>query len=134
MKNIKLIDMQHSPIETKKWRATFLVDGKDTVITDFGMTSGDDYTMHENKIRADWYRWRHMKDLKTNDPTRAGYLSMFILYNKTDVNKALLDYQKRLKIFNETGEFPQEVVGYVNPTKNANARRKPRKINVIKGK
>lgn len=77
--------------------------------TKFGAKGYEDYTIHKNIMRRNRYIQRHMKDLRTNDPTRAGYLSMFILWNKPSLNNSILDYKKRLKQMQDTGSFPTKI-------------------------
>ena len=77
-----------------------------------------DYTIHKNKLRRSRYIFRHHKDLKTGDPTRAGYLSMFILWNKPNLKSSIADYRRRLGIYNKTGKFPTKIPGYQSPGKN----------------
>jgi len=40
----------------------------------------DDYTLTHDKDQRDRYRQRHEKDLETRDPTKAGYLSYYLLW------------------------------------------------------
>ena len=37
------------------------------------------------------------KDLQTKDPKRAGFLSMFLLWNHSSLQKSIRDYNRRLK-------------------------------------
>ena len=60
------------------------------------------------------YIFRHHKDLKTGDPTRAGYLSMFVLWNKPSLAISIRDYRRRLGIYNRTGKFPTKITGYTS--------------------
>jgi len=76
MDDLRLIGLSLSPNKKKKFRAYFS-NGKHT---DFGDSSMEDYTQHHDKARRALYRRRHAKDLKTGDPTRAGYLSYFLLW------------------------------------------------------
>lgn len=39
-----------------------------------------DYTQHGDAARRARYRARHARDLRTGDPTRAGFLSYYILW------------------------------------------------------
>jgi hypothetical protein len=89
-------------------RATFNIDDKKHT-TDFGAAGMSDYTLHHDKERRSRYITRHIKDLRTNDPTRAGYLSMYILWNKPSVKGSIIDYKKRLTIYNKTGKFPEKI-------------------------
>ena len=67
----------------------------DNTITKFGAKGYEDYTIHKDKKRRSLYITRHSKDLRTHDPRRAGYLSMFILWNKPTLHASILDYKKR---------------------------------------
>ena len=106
--NLKSITRSHS----KKWKATFTIlsKGKKTKkTTHFGAKGYKDYTMHKDKARRNRYISRHRKDLKTKDPTRAGYLSMFILWNRGTIRSSIADYRRRLRIYNRTGKFPIKI-------------------------
>ena len=71
-------------------------DGKRT---SFGHQDYEDYTQHHDKERRRLYRERHEKDLRTRDPTRAGFLSYYILWgDSTSVTKNLSDYKKRFNL------------------------------------
>ena len=108
-KSLKLLDIQRSPRKDKKYRATFQTSTGRTKHTDFGSSGMSDFTKHKDIERRDRYIYRHKKDLQTNDPSRAGYLSMYILWNKPSFNGSLRDYKKRLKIYNDTGKFPKTI-------------------------
>ena len=82
-----------------KYKAVF-DDGK---TTKFGAIGYPDYTMPRSqgghdKERRDRYRARHQKDLSTGDPQRAGFLSMYLLWNKDTIADSLKDYKKRFKL------------------------------------
>jgi hypothetical protein len=77
---MRLVSIVRSPNPAKKWRATFEKDDGRLKHTDFGANGMQDFTQHKDPERAERYRTRHAKDLKTNDPTRAGYLSYYILW------------------------------------------------------
>lgn len=53
--------------------------------TKFGRRPYQDYTMHKDRERRAKYRIRHEKDLLTQDPMRAGYLSYYILWGPSTV-------------------------------------------------
>ena len=89
----KLISVVESPISGKKWRANF-EDGDKKKHTDFGAAGMEDYTIHKDEKRRELYRKRHAKDLKTNDPTRAGFLSWYILWNKPTMRESIADYRR----------------------------------------
>jgi len=67
-----------------------------TDTTPFGYKGMEDYTMHKDKQRRENYRSRHKRDLRTNDPTRAGYLSYYILWgDSTSYRTNLAAFKKR---------------------------------------
>jgi hypothetical protein len=105
---IKLISIKKSTKSGKKFTATFEVSGKRRTIH-FGADGYKDFTMHKDSKRRARYIKRHLKDLKTNDPTRAGYLSMYVLWNKKSLKASISDYRKRISIFNKTGKFPKKI-------------------------
>ena len=78
-----------------KYEAVFDVDGHEKS-TKFGFSGMDDYTLTHDKEQRDRYRLRHEKDLKTNDPTRAGYLSYYLLWGESvSIRRNLADYKKK---------------------------------------
>jgi len=95
---------------SKKYEITF--EKNDKMYTrKFGAAGMSDYTIHKDKERRERYISRHKKDLRTNDPMKPGYLSMYILWNKPSVKASLADYKRRLNSFNKTGKFPKNIVG-----------------------
>ena len=67
----------------------------------FGAEGYDDYTTYYARdgrkiagVHKERYIDRHAKDLKTGDPTRKGYLSMYILWNKPTIAASINDYRK----------------------------------------
>lgn len=74
-----------------KWTATFS-DGK---TTKFGSSGANDFTLTNDVQARTRYRLRHKKDLETNDPRRAGFLSYYILWNLPTIELSLADYKKR---------------------------------------
>jgi hypothetical protein len=75
-----------------KWIAHF----KDGRMTRFGAVGMDDYTITKDEEQRKRYRARHKKDLDTNDPYRAGYLSYYILWgDSTSIKENVKEYNKR---------------------------------------
>jgi len=95
---------------SKKYEITFEKNGK-MYVRKFGAAGMSDYTLHKDKERRERYISRHKKDLRTNDPMKPGYLSLYILWNKPSVKASLADYKRRLNIYNKTGKFPKDIVG-----------------------
>ncbi len=83
----------------KKYSATFTYDDGKKKVTHFGSAGMDDYTITKNKEQRKRYRSRHRKDLKTNDPTRAGYLSWYLLWGEsTSLRDNIRSYKKRFNL------------------------------------
>ena len=90
-----LTSIKVSPLKTKKYRATF----SDGSHTDFGDSSAQDYTQHHSKERRARYLLRHKKDLLTGDPTRAGFLSYYVLWgSSTDINANIRAYRNMFNL------------------------------------
>ena len=99
----KLIKVIPSTAKGKKWTAIFKLDNGKEKKTNFGFKNpkdpNNDYTLHKDKERRDRYRIRHKKDLQTKDPTRAGYLSYYLLWgDSTSLKQNIKDYKKRFKL------------------------------------
>jgi hypothetical protein len=107
-KKIRLVNIKKSNKSGKKLMATFEVGGKKKIIH-FGAAGMSDYTKHKDITRRNRYIFRHRKDLKTNNPAKAGYLSMFVLWNKRSLKASIADYRRRLKIYTRTGKFPTKI-------------------------
>lgn len=105
---VNLISIKKSNKKGKKLMATFETNGRKKVIH-FGQAGAGDYLHHRDVKRKQRYIKRHLKDLKTGDPSRAGYLSMFILWNKSSLAISIRDYRRRLGVYNRTGKFPKKI-------------------------
>lgn len=93
---MKLLEVIRSPMAGSKWRAVFEGDSGRIKHTDFGASGMDDYTLTHDKEQRERYRTRHSKDLATHDPTRAGFLSYYLLWGEsTSLSKNLAAYRKR---------------------------------------
>jgi len=115
-KKVRLISIKKSTNSAKKYMATFQTKTGRKKVIHFGAKGASDFTKHKDTIRRDRYIFRHHKDLK-GDPTRAGYLSMFILWNKPSLSSSIADYRRRLNVYNSTGKFPKNIIGYKSPGK-----------------
>ncbi len=83
----------------KKLVAVFTRDNGRTKKTYFGQAGAPDYTLTKDKAQRTRYRSRHKKDLQTNDYTRAGFLSWFILWGpSTSRQENIKSYKKRFKL------------------------------------
>ena len=81
--------------KNKRFKAYFT----DGTTTKFGQSNPKQGTFidHKDMTLKRNYIKRHLKDLDTNDYTRAGYLSMFLLWNKETLKESIKDYNRRIK-------------------------------------
>jgi curved DNA-binding protein CbpA len=121
-KSIKLVSIKRSTKSGKKLMATFDTNGRKKVVH-FGAAGARDFTIlskagnkNAQKVK-NHYVFRHNKDLGTGDPSRAGFLSMFVLWNKPSLQASIADYRRRLNVYNRTGKFPKNISGYTSPGK-----------------
>ena len=95
---MKLISISESSKPDKKLMAIFENNGRKKTVH-FGAKGMDDYTIAKSKEQRDRYRTRHAKDLKTNDPTKAGFLSMNILWgDSTSRTTNIANYKKKFNL------------------------------------
>ena len=93
-KKLKLVKITKSPNKKKKYRAYFN-NGKHT---DFGQVGYSDYLHHLDDERKQRYILRHKKNEYWNDPTKAGTLSLYILWNKKTLKASIADYKRKFKL------------------------------------
>lgn len=111
MKKITKFEVDIAPVYSRhKYEAHFVFEDGSKKKTRFGAKGYDDYTMHRDKERRERYWQRHVKDLSTGDPTRAGYLSLYILWGgNSNLYRSIAEYKRRLHEYNKTGKFPTEL-------------------------
>ena len=110
--NIKLVSMTNSTRPTKKYKAVFLMPNGREKTVHFGGKGNRDYTLI-NKKTSKWYlpskadrdevrrRYiaRHSRgNERWNDPTTAGALSRWILWEKPTFEGSLRAYLKKFGI------------------------------------
>lgn len=95
---MRLIRVVRSSNPDKKYDAIFEDDTGRQKVTSFGFRGMDDYTLTGDVEAKERYRSRHRKDLETNDPTRAGYLAYYILWNKPTITESIKDYRQRFNL------------------------------------
>lgn len=96
---VKLISITQSPKADKKLVAKFETDAGRTKTIHFGAKGMDDYTKTHDKEQRERYRTRHKKDLQTKDPTRAGFLSYWILWgDSTSLQTNISAYKKMFSL------------------------------------
>jgi hypothetical protein len=94
----ELVSLGKSTKSEKKMMAVFrnTSTGR-TKTTHFGQAGASDYTIHKDRERMLRYDNRHRARENWNDPTTAGALSKWILWNKPSKRASVADY--KLKFF-----------------------------------
>tara|TARA_R110000822_G_scaffold50851_1_gene132599 strand:+ start:145 stop:456 length:312 start_codon:yes stop_codon:yes gene_type:complete len=100
---MKLISVKKSSRADKKYEAKFckcVGESKccdsDKKIVHFGTSGMDDYTITKDKEQRERYQKRHKKDLDTNNPMRAGYLSYYLLWgDSTSIKENIKSFKKK---------------------------------------
>ena len=96
---MKLVSVTKSDKSGKKLKAIFK-DPKSgrTKKVYFGAAGMDDYTKTHDSAQRNRYLKRHSKDLR-GDPTRAGYLSYYILWGKsTSLSSNISAYKRKFHL------------------------------------
>jgi len=86
--------------EKKKMRADFKLndDNDDVKSTKFGAQGYSDYTQHKDKKRKENYLARHRPRENWTDPTSAGTLSRYILWEKPGLKDAIRSFAARFNL------------------------------------
>jgi len=100
---MKLLSVTPSTKADKKLMAKFETDTGRTKTVHFGAKQNgkpmDDYTITHDKEQRARYRTRHAKDLTTRDPTKAGFLSYYILWgDSTNLQQNISSYKSRFQL------------------------------------
>lgn len=76
----------------------FIAVFDDGTTTKFGQSNPKQGTFidHRNTTLKRNYIKRHLKDLDTNDYTRAGYLSMYLTWSKPTIKESMKDFNRRI--------------------------------------
>ncbi len=98
-RRLRLKTIRKSHVPEKKWDAVFVKPDGREIVTPFGQKGYSDFTKHKNVTRRARYLNRH-RGMGENwqDPTTAGALSRWILWNKPTFKASLADYKKRFKL------------------------------------
>ncbi len=94
---MKTILLQKSPNPKKKFRVTFLENGKHV---DFGAKGYSDYTIHKDRSRMLRYLNRHSRmgeNWGYSGRYSAGYWSRWLLWSKPSLQAAIANVSRRLK-------------------------------------
>lgn len=92
---MKLVSITEARDGKHKYTALFS-DPKKT--THFGAVEFDDFTKTKNKEQKELYLKRHKERENWSDPTTAGALSRWILWNKPTLKGSITDFKKRFNL------------------------------------
>lgn len=93
------VEIKRSTNKEKKLMAIFTYPDGKTKTTHFGARGMSDYTKHGDKERMERYLDRHNNGREDwNDPTTAGALSRWVLWNKPSLSASFNDFKKRFKL------------------------------------
>jgi len=95
---VELISITPSPKADKKYVAKFKTDKGRTKSVHFGAAGYDDFIKTKSEIKKAAYIARHKVNENFNDPTTAGALSRWILWNKPTLSASIADYRRRFNI------------------------------------
>jgi len=96
---MKLISIVESDKPEKKMMAIFLneeTNRKKTI--HFGQAGANDFTITRDKEAKNRYIDRHALKENWHDPTTAGALSRWVLWNKESKYASIIDYKKRFNL------------------------------------
>jgi hypothetical protein len=100
---MKLLDITPATTKGKKYTAFFDVDGKKKRVH-FGAAGMSDFIHYskQDKVHAEerksLYLIRHKEHENWNDPTSAGALSRYILWNKPTLEASIADFKRRFNL------------------------------------
>ena len=93
---MKLLNIRPSKTQGKKFDAVFVKPDGREIVQPFGQKGYSDFTKHKDVTRRTRYLRRHRgMGENWNDPTSAGALSRWILWNKPTFKASLADYKRR---------------------------------------
>ena len=96
---VKLLSITASSKPEKKLMAIFEQDNGRKKTVHFGAAGMTDHIKDpKDTERKERYLARHAKNENWNDPTTAGALSRWILWNKSTVSASIADYKKRFNL------------------------------------
>ena len=90
--------VDRSKAKGKKLRATFTYSDGSRKTTNFGGAGYEDFTIHKDPMRKKRYLDRHQRREDWNDPTSAGALSRWILWNDESLSESFEDYISRFDL------------------------------------
>lgn len=100
-----LLSIKNSTKPEKKMVATFCkcekkdaCKGKNNKVVHFGLKGSSTFLDHKDEDKKKNYLARHKAREDWNDPTTAGALSRWILWNKKTLSESIKDFKQRFKL------------------------------------
>ena len=100
-----LLSVKSSPKAEKRFRATFCkcekknaCKGTNHKVVDFGQKGGSTYIDHKDEDKKKAYLARHRVNENWSDPTTAGALSRWLLWNLKTLSASIADFKKRFSL------------------------------------
>jgi hypothetical protein len=98
-RKLRLKYIRPSRTREKKWDAWFERPDGSVFRQPFGQKGYSDYTKHKNPARKELYISRHSRMGEDwSDPTRAGTLSRYILWNKKTLKASIQDFKRKFHL------------------------------------
>lgn len=94
---MELLSIKPSTRAGKRYEATFS-DGNRIIKTHFGMQGGHTFIDHHDTTKKRNYIRRHIVLEDWSDPTKAGTLSRFLLWNKKTLQESITDFKTRFRV------------------------------------
>lgn len=94
---MELLTIKPSTRAGKRYEATF-INGDRIIKTHFGLAGGQTYIDHHDAILKRNYIRRHVVLEDWTDPTKAGTLARFLLWNKKTLQESIADYKMRFHV------------------------------------
>jgi hypothetical protein len=94
---MKLVSITKATDGKHKYQAIFDIDGKKKT-TKFGAVGYEDFTKTRDINKREAYLARHKTRENWDDPTSAGALSRWILWNEPTLSLSIKDFKKRFKL------------------------------------
>jgi len=97
-RRLQLKAIRKSHVAEKKFDAVFVKPDGREIVQPFGQKGYSDFTKHKDVTRRTRYLKRHRgMGEHWDDPTSAGALSRWILWNKPTFKASLADYKRRFR-------------------------------------
>jgi len=99
MKQYKLLSISQANDGKHRMKAVFEnKQTNSTKTTYFGAKDGSTYIDHKDDEKKRNYIARHREIENWNDPTAAGTLARYILWNKKSLSSSIQDYRRRFNV------------------------------------